>query len=189
MDATVMAAVVSAVLGVVVGVVAALGRQRLKERVAKREIRTIVTNPVGKSELVTAPPGTSERDVRAQLRRMIELEVAVGAALENLKGSIPGLEVRRSKSVDFIAHAYGRKVALEVKIDPSQLDSDQLQRFVSAEPGIDTLVIASPQSLSEDLSNRLRSYASGPALKFVRLPENGDGLAQITETLSEVMAK
>ncbi|MGN2254305.1 hypothetical protein ACFWZ4_13075 [Frateuria sp. GZRe12] len=157
MDTSLFTAAVSAALGLITAALASL----LIKKLRAKERRFVAVQSAGKREEITAPSNASLYDIQTIALKSFALEQQVGDILRSLSSIGNVVEIRPSRAVDFIATQGDKKVAVEVKANPRGIDVSQIERYLTAEPDIDSVIIASlaplPRQLEIALSKQLRS--------------------------------
>lgn len=153
--------------GIVAAVIAAL----LRKAMSSRERKLISIDPDGKEEIITVPADSSENEIEERILRSIRIEKNVADALASLEKINQNLKFHKSKRVDFIASYGGKKIAIEVKVDPKHFNMSQIHRYFSAEPNIDYLLIASPEKLTGRLRDQLERIKRHKPVRYVEISE------------------
>lgn len=165
MDATLFAAVVSAGLGLIVGLISPL----LSKHLRKKESYFVTVRPSGRKEEIAVPAGASRREIETLALKSLDLEEQVGSILNQLAVHDKEMEVHTSRAVDFVAKTRGKKVAVEVKVNPRTINAAQIRRYFSAEPGIQEVIIASFGSPPRDFRDDKSWQGQNGKVRFITL--------------------
>lgn len=186
MDPSLFTALIAGILGLIVGLLS----PRIK-RMMKTENKILVsTDEDGKEESIFVPSGATRTDIQQQLRRTINLERRIADILKDLAANEVKMDIHTSKNVDFIATDGNRKIALEVKLDPRSINIAQLHKYLSAEPGIEELIIASPMLPSQKLRNTIAHSKQFDRVRFLTMSNDASELRdQIKREVSSALVK
>ncbi|HYX26952.1 MAG TPA: hypothetical protein VE863_00190 [Pyrinomonadaceae bacterium] len=158
-------------LFVVIIPILAFAAKRLVDYVFRNKTKELTAQlPEGKIENISVRVNASHGEVADTVRNELEFENHVFEVLQSMRDRIHGLETHTGRNVDFIASVGDHKLAIEVKNALDRVTSEEIQRYLSDESGLEKLLLISKQPPSKKVLARTQDLIKSGQVTFFNAP-------------------
>lgn len=170
-------------VGAVIPVVGFLAKRLIERTLKNRTKEVLATSQEGKVEYISVNANATEPEVIGAVRKAMEFERDIFAALKEIEHRTLSLEAHPGKNIDFILTYPGHKIAVEVKNSLDRLSLKQVQSYLTADEGLEKVLFISRKPASATVSALVEDLVKTGRVSFLPVADISAGSAELERAI------
>lgn len=180
-----MQEIIPLVVGILIPIIALLAEIVVKYSLRNKSKEVIAKNHEGKLEYISVRAIAKDYEISEEVKKVFEYEQYIFGLLKEIEGKTKSMHAHPGKSIDFIVTYPGHKMAIEVKNSLDRLSRDQVQRYLTADEGLDKLLLVSRKPASQKTVGIVRDLLESGKVSFLPVANAQSGARELERAVKQ----